>query len=158
MHDLLFAVLSFTPGPFWLILIVAPGVQFAWRCLDVYLLLLSAVFSVQTLPVVQELLPTIASPTLPAIQHLLGSRSGTLAAWNHMILADLWIGRWVCQDAIRHAMPAMVRTAALVVVLFFGPLGLFLYCSYRTFHTGSLWTSDRATRRASNVVRGARGE
>lgn len=48
-----------------------------------------------------------------------------------MILADLWIGRWVCLDAITLGVPAAVRIPLLVVILFFGPLGLALYLSYR---------------------------
>jgi hypothetical protein len=133
MTDLLFRFLSFSPGPFWLILFIIPRNQTAMRCFDGYLYLLAALFAVQTIPVVPELLPAIASPTLPVIQSFLGSATGTVGAWNHMILGDLWIGRWVCHDAIRLEMPAFLRIPVLIVILFFGPLGLFLYLCYRFF-------------------------
>ena len=131
MIELLFKFLSFSPGPFWLILFFIPRNKIGMRCFDAYLFLLSALFAAQTIPVVPDLLPAIASPTLPLIQSFLGSPTGTVGAWNHMILGDLWIGRWVAHDAIRLGMPAFLRIPVLLVILFFGPLGLFLHLIYR---------------------------
>ena len=130
-YDLLFKFLSFSPGPFWLILVFVPQNNIAMRCFDAYIVLLSVLFAVQTIPVVPDLLPAIASPTLAAINGFLGSISGTVGAWNHMILSDLWIGRWVCHDALKLNVSSFFRIPILAIILFFGPLGLCLYLLFR---------------------------
>ena len=127
----LFTFLSYSPGPFWLLLIFVPRNIMAMRCFDAYIFLLSGLFALQTIPLVEELLPAIASPTLGVIQAFLGSERGTVGAWNHMILGDLWIGRWMILDSHRLKLSAFLRIPTLVVIIFFGPLGLFFYLTYR---------------------------
>ena len=78
-----------------------------------------------------QLAPIIAAPTFEAINNFLGSPQGTLGSWNHMILGDLWIGRWVVHDAINSRVPLLMRLPFIGLILFFGPLGLFFYLCYR---------------------------
>lgn len=138
-NELIFQLLSFSPGPFWLILLFAPRHQLAMQAFDLYLFILSALFAVLTIPVVPELLPVIASPTLQSIQAFLATERGTIGVWNHMILGDLWIGRWVVHDACKHNVSAFVRVPILFAVLFFGPLGLFFYLLYRMVVLKKFW-------------------
>lgn len=132
-QHLLFKFLSFSPGPFWLILLFIPLHKKAMIIFDAYLLLLSAIFSILVIPDVSTLLPMIAEPTLEGINSFLGSFKGTLGAWNHMILGDLWIGRWLAYDAIKLNVKGFVRAPFILVILFFGPLGLFFYLLFRMF-------------------------
>ena len=128
---ILFYFLSFSPGPFWLILVFFPQNKWPMLAFDIYLLLLSFLFTALALPQVPQLAPIIASPTFEAINNFLGSPQGTLGSWNHMILGDLWIGRWVVHDAINSRVPLLMRLPFIGLILFFGPLGLFFYLCYR---------------------------
>ena len=127
----LFNLLSFAPGPLWLILLIIPLNTWAMRLFDVCLLAGAILYAVIVLPGVPALIPVIASPTFAAIQAMLGTSEGTLASWNHMILGDLWIGRWVVHDMARLGDSAWLRLPFLITILFFGPLGWAAYLIYR---------------------------
>ena len=127
----LFYLLSFSPGPFWLCLVAFPKNKWAMVAFDVLLFLLSLIFTIITIPEIFYLAPIIASPTFEAINGYLGTPLGTLGSWNHMILSDLWIGRWVVHDAIKNKVSMPVRFPFIVLILFFGPVGLFFYLCYR---------------------------
>ncbi len=52
-----------------------------------------------------------------------------------MVVADLWIGRWVALDALHRRVPFLLRLPILLVTLMFMPLGLATYLVVRTpFH------------------------
>lgn len=131
MYEHVFKFLSFSPGPFWLILAFAPHNKPAMRIFDYYLFLLSGFFAFMTIPLVPELLPIIASPEYPQIKSFLSSDIGILGSWNHMILGDLWIGRWFIHDSLRFGVSPFIRYPILLTIVFFGPLGLFFYLLYR---------------------------
>ncbi len=138
-NELLFTLLSFSPGPFWLILALVPKHKLAMRAFDIYLILLSTVFAMLTIPIIPELLPIIASPKLHLLQQFLSSERGTVGTWNHMILGDLWIGRWVTHDSLQINVPWFIRLPILLVILFFGPVGLFFYIVYRILFMKKIW-------------------
>ena len=87
----LFTFLSYSPGPFWLLIIILPKNRTAMLMVDCFIIFLSAIFAFQTVPVLQELLPLIAKPEFAPISEFLGSDRGIVGSWNHMILSDLWI-------------------------------------------------------------------
>jgi len=127
----LFQLLSFAPGPFWLLILFLPGNRHAMLAVDGFLVLLAGVFTVLTIPVVPDLLPLLAEPEFSSIRAFLGTELGFVGSWNHMILGDLWIGRWVARDSLRGGKPLLVRLLFLPPILFFGPLGAFLYLVFR---------------------------
>ena len=127
----LFYLLSFSPGPFWLCLVAFPKNKWAMVAFDVLLFLLSLIFTIIAIPEILYLAPIIASPTFEAINGYLGTPLGTLGSWNHMILGDLWIGRWVVHDAIKNQVSILLRLPFIGLILFFGPVGLFFYLCYR---------------------------
>lgn len=139
METILFNFLSYSPGPFWLILLLIPAHKIAMRCFDIYLILLTTIFAMLTIPLVPALLPIIAEPTITGIQQFLSTDTGVVGTWNHMILGDLWIGRWTIHDAVKNRTPFLVRLPVLVTILFFGPLGLFLYLIYRMVVLKKIW-------------------
>lgn len=134
-----FQFICFAPGPFWLALFIAPTHKWAMRVFDVFLFLLSLHFTLLTLPAVPDLLPLIAQPKFAEIHAFLSTPIGTLGSWNHMVLADLWIGRWVAQDSLNHPYPLVLRLIFLPVILFFGPMGLCFYLVYRAAFLRQLW-------------------
>lgn len=139
-----FNVMSFAPGPFWLALLFFPDNRWAMRAFDIFLFLLSLHFAILTVPGVPELLPVIANPTLEAIRNFLSTPQGTLGSWNHMILADLWIGRWVARDTLNRKLGVIVRLVFIPVILFFGPLGLCFYLIFRAIAYREIWLEQRA--------------
>ncbi len=127
----LFDFLSFSPGPFWLLILAVPMHRRAMLVFDAYLLLLSTLFVWQTVPVLETLLPLLLQPEFDSMQEFLSSKEGFVGSWNHMILSDLWIGRWIAQDSRRFSRPLMVRLAFLPIILLVGPCGLFCYLIFR---------------------------
>jgi hypothetical protein len=143
MNEILFTFLSFSPGPFWLMLAFVPMHKRAMQAFDIYLVLLSTIFAILTIPLIPELLVGVASPKLSFFQHFLSSERGTVGSWNHMILGDLWIGRWVTHDSIHNNVTWFIRLPILLVILFFGPVGLFFYMIYRILFLKKIWlTAD----------------
>lgn len=94
---------------------------------DVFLILLSLHFTILLLPDVVELFPVIASPTFQNISAFICTPKGILGSWNHMILADLWMGRWMMHDGMKLEIPRWVLSLILFVILFFGSMGVFVY-------------------------------
>lgn len=128
----LFEFLSFSPGLFWFLILLFPKNNRAMLAVDFFLFVLSGIFVFLTLPAVPALLPVIAKPTLASIQAFLATEKGTVGAWNHMILSDLWIGRWVAFDSQNDRYPLVIRLIFIPLIIFFGPMGLFFYILYRT--------------------------
>ena len=129
--EILFKILSFAPGPFWLLILFLPANRYAMLAVDIFLVLLSGLFAFQAFPVLGEILPLLAKPEFGPIREFVSSEKGFVATWNHMILGDLWIGRWVAHDSLRGRAPIIVRLVFIPPILFFGPLGLFLYLVFR---------------------------
>lgn len=129
--ELLFQFLCFAPGPFWLLIIALPKNRNAMLAVDAFLLVLCVLFVVQTVPVLPQLLPLLAKPEFESIRSFLTTKQGFVASWNHMVLGDLWIGRWIAQDTENDTRPLITRLVFIPIVLFFGPLGLFAYLAFR---------------------------
>lgn len=133
METIIFSCLSFAPGPLWLALFFFPTHRTAMKVFDLFLLLASGLFAWMTLPNIPSLVPLIAQPTLEGIQGFLSTQTGTLGAWNHMIIGDLWIGRWIAHDSLKLGARVWVRIFFLLPTLFFGPFGLFFYLLFKIF-------------------------
>lgn len=141
-YEALFNFLSYAPGPFWLCLMICPKNKIAMRAFDVFLFILSVSFTFLTLPEVPTLLPIIASPTFDSIRAVLSTPQGFVGSWNHMILSDLWIGRWIIHDSLSQGVASPLRLAILLITLFFGPVGLCFYLVYRFVFLKKLALTD----------------
>jgi hypothetical protein len=136
-NELLFSLLSYTPGPFWLLILFLPANRKAMLGVDGYLIILSLLFVVQTTPVLDQILAIIFQPTFLEMKLFLGSDAGFLGTWNHMILSDLWIGRWVAHDSLQFDKSLLIRVLIIPVILVLGPFGLFFYLLFRMIKTRS---------------------
>lgn len=56
-----------------------------------------------------------------------------------MIFGDLWIGRWITQDMLKHGWGWVLRVPILLIVVFFGPAGFFVYMLFRSFRLKTLF-------------------
>lgn len=137
-QELLFSILSYIPGPFWLLILLVPQNRKAMLVVDIFLLAMSILFVVQTIPVLGEIMQIIFKPTFPEMKAFLGSDAGFLGSWNHMILSDVWIGRWVAQDSLQFKKSWIIRVLIIPVILIVGPFGLCFYLLFRAIKKKSL--------------------
>ena len=73
---------------------------------------------------------------------MLGTRSGTLAAWGHMVALDLFAGAWIYRQARRLNAPTWLRASALFFTFATGPFGLLIFLVWRLYHKGELLGDD----------------
>lgn len=71
--------------------------------------------------------------SLNGIRDILSTRSGTLAAWAHMLALDLFTGGWIYRQSRQLNAPHWVRLGSLLFTLIMGPLGLLLFLLWRMF-------------------------
>lgn len=65
--------------------------------------------------------------TLDEVAALFRSPGLLLAGWVHYLAFDLFVGRWVVDDALTRAAPKLAVLPCLLLVFMFGPVGLLLY-------------------------------
>ena len=134
-----FYVLSYAGGPLWLALFLRPESKLLMRVFDVALIILTFHFAIITIPSVPKLLPLIASPEFGSLRSFLDTDQGFVGSWNHMIIGDLWIARWVVFDAIKSNVVGWVRFPFVLIIMLFGPLGLGFYFLFRIFYLKRLF-------------------
>jgi hypothetical protein len=49
------------------------------------------------------------------------------AAWTHYLAFDMVVGAWMARDSMRHQIPWLLRTPALVLTFLAGPVGFLVY-------------------------------
>jgi hypothetical protein len=133
MTGTLFTLTFAAAAPFWGLMILLPRWSWTARIIGSPLIVLPAVaiYAVLVVPMVGEVLPVVASPTLDGIRDLLGTADGAAAAWAHMIAFDLFVGRWAWLDSRTRGMPAWVMAPVLLLTILLGPLGLLAYLALR---------------------------
>ncbi len=129
--QILFTALSYAPGPFWILILLFPTNRRAMLAVDLFLILLSVLFTFQSVPVIPQLFPLILKPEFTPLYEFLTTPQAFVASWNHFILSDLWIGRWVAQDTEQGPRPLLVRLIVIPLILLFGPTGLCCYLIWR---------------------------
>ena len=74
--------------------------------------------------------------SLEGLRPMLGTRSGTLAAWGHMLALDLFTGAWIYRQSRRLQAPAWLRVLALFFTFATGPFGLLIFLLWRLLYRG----------------------
>ncbi|MGI9176622.1 MAG: ABA4-like family protein [Pirellulales bacterium] len=49
------------------------------------------------------------------------------AAWTHYLVFDMVVGAWIARDSVKLDMPWAIRTVALVLTFFAGPVGFLIH-------------------------------
>jgi Domain of unknown function (DUF4281) len=133
--EIFFALSVFLVAPLWLLMIGLPGLALTRRILSSPLVLLPLPVLYATLLVVDWplLLYLIEHPTLVGLAVALGSPSGALIAWVHLLAIDLFVGRWIYLDSRDREIPSLAVVPILWLALLLGPVGLMLYLIVRSF-------------------------
>lgn len=113
--------------PLWFGLLFFPTKRWVPKAIDIFLFVAAILFTVNLLPGVREAFPIILKPTLENVGAMLSQPAGTLGSWTHFVMADLWVGRFITQDARAHGISRWFTTPILVLTLLFGPVGLLAY-------------------------------
>lgn len=128
----LFALSNFLILPFWAGMILAPAADVTRRLLKGHWIFvaLAVLYGTLVLPKALDLLPLLVDPDLDQIRGLLGSPWGAAAAWLHFLTFDLFVGRWIWQDALAAGRSRWGLRFVLFWTLMLGPLGLLLYLAW----------------------------
>ena len=73
---------------------------------------------------------------------ILAVESFLLAFWLHFIALNLFLGSWVSRDGVKYSIPKSVVSVPLILIYFFGPLGLVIYWMVRIFYSKKLGFHD----------------
>ncbi|MGC5031053.1 ABA4-like family protein [Micromonospora sp. DT229] len=133
MTEVLFTLTFAVAAPFWALMILAPKWSVTARIIASPLVVIPGVviYALLVLPALGQVLPAVASPTLEGVRGLLGEPDGAAAGWAHMIVFDLFVGRWAWLDSRKRGVPSLVMAPVLVLTILLGPLGLAAYLALR---------------------------
>jgi hypothetical protein len=70
--------------------------------------------------------------SLGAVQILFSSSGILLAGWTHYLAFDLFVGRWMVDDATSDGRSRIPLILALPATFLFGPVGVLLYLAGRS--------------------------
>jgi hypothetical protein len=142
--DYFFKYLNLFSLPVWLAMLLLPGHPLTGR-----LSRSTTLFSLAGLNYVIALLialkqgvlkPSTLSDfnSLEGLRSILGTRSGTLAAWGHMLALDLFTGAWIYRQSRRIQAPTWLRITALFFTFVTGPFGLLIFLLWRLLYQRDL--------------------
>lgn len=130
--SILFQVANLLPLPIWLLWIVAPRSQAARRlarCTWPWAALAALYTGVVLYALTRQGLDPGGFGSLAGVMRLFASPWVALAGWVHYLCFDLFVARWIMNDApdAGHRLAPI-----LVLTLLFGPAGLLCYLAFRS--------------------------
>lgn len=122
------------PLPFWLLMILLPDWHWTRRVMASPLVAAppAVVYVALMAPRLGKVAPAIRNPTLPSVATLLSTPDGATVAWLHMMMADLFVGRWIYLDARGRGLGPRLTSPLLVLAMVFSPAALLLYLAVRS--------------------------
>lgn len=122
------------PLPFWVLMILFPNRRLTRRLLASPLVAAppAAVYAALLAPRLGMVAPAIRTPTLFGVSSLLATPDGATLAWLHMMMADLFVGRWIYLDARERGLDPRLTSPLLAVAMVFSPVGLLLHLAFRS--------------------------
>jgi hypothetical protein len=128
---LIFRVVNVLPLPIWLLWMAAPRSQLARtvaRSVWPWVILAGAYLVFLAVAIGGSGFDPSAFGSLDGVMHLFTSRWATLAGWTHYLCFDLFVARWIMNDAPD---AGYWLTPILFLTLMFGPIGLLCYLAVR---------------------------
>jgi len=127
----LFQIVNVLPMPIWLLWMAAPSSRLSRtvaRSIWPWVLLAAAYLAFIAIAIAQDGLGPRAFGSLEGVMRLFDSRWATLAGWTHYLCFDLFVARWIMNDAPD---AGYWLTPILFLTLMFGPVGLLCYLTVR---------------------------
>jgi hypothetical protein len=141
--NLFFRYLSVFPLPLWVAMMVAPRHPLTERLSrSSTIFIIAALHYIAAMVMImfkhrEEDITVQNFTSLESVNRLMATRSGTLAAWAHMLVLDLFTGAWIYRECRRLDAPAWVRIPSLFSTLMAGPSGLLVFLTWRLVATRS---------------------
>ncbi len=126
-----FQVMNVLPLPVWIVWLAAPASSLARtlaRSLWPWAILAGAYTVLLLVALATSGLDPRAFGTLDGVMHLFDARWTTVAGWTHYLCFDLFVARWIMNDAPD---AGYWLTPILLLTLMFGPAGLLCYLAVR---------------------------
>ena len=126
-----FQVVNVLPLPIWLVWMAAPSSRLSRtlaRSVWPWVILAAAYLVFLTTAILQQGFSPASFGSLAGVMALFDSRWGTLAGWTHYLCFDLFVARWIMNDAPD---AGYWLTPILFLTLMFGPVGLLCYLAVR---------------------------
>jgi len=132
---LLFHFSALSVLPFWAAMIFFPHARLTARLVASPWIVLPAALCYLALvaPHARELVAVFAAPSPESLASVMGQPWAASMYWAYAGAFDLFVGRWIHLDAKERGIHRLLVTPALVVCIFFGPLGFALYALVRLF-------------------------
>jgi len=128
----LFRVVNVLPLPIWLVWMAVPSSQVSRtlaRSVWPWVVLASAYVAFIAIAIGSAAgFDPRAYASLEGVMRLFDSRWATLAGWTHYLCFDLFVARWIMNDAPD---AGYWLTPILFLTLMFGPVGLLCYLAVR---------------------------
>lgn len=137
MTSRLFDLTFLVAAPFWALMILAPRWRITQTIIASPLICVPPllIYAALVLPDFATVWSAVTSPTLPAVQTLLGTSAGAAAGWAHFIGFDLFLGRWIYQDSRSRGIHPLLISPLLVFTILLAPLGVLIYLLIRSVRT-----------------------
>jgi hypothetical protein len=138
----LFLVMSGLSGVGWLLIVFGPCRKSADKVVTgVIVALLAAAYGTFNFAHLGEVGGPTAFFSYEGAQRVFANPGLQLAAWAHILAADLVAGVWMLHNARRHRIRHLVMIPVYLVTIVLGPLGVLLYLVVRTGKTLN-WFAD----------------
>ena len=69
--------------------------------------------------------------TIEGVRGLFATDAGVTLGWIHYLAFDLFVGQWIAKDADHKMVSRIAQAPILILTLFAGPLGLFVWMVVR---------------------------
>jgi len=126
-----FQIVNVLPLPIWLVWMAAPSSRLSRtlaRAIWPWVILAAAYLVFLTVAILQQGLSPASFGSLDGVMSLFDSRWGTVAGWTHYLCFDLFVARWIMNDAPD---AGYWLSPILFLTLMFGPVGLLCYLAVR---------------------------
>ena len=122
--DLIFNGANLFVLPFWALIIFLPNWKVTRKIMESFIpfILLVAVYLYLLISsLTPESIAALSSSTLSDIAKFFGEESGAATGWVHLLVMDLFVGRWIYWEGQR---TGVWTSHSIILCLFAGPLGL----------------------------------
>lgn len=136
MTATLFQLSFLAAAPFWALMILAPTWSVTRRIAASPLIVLPslAVCLVLIVPLLGDLWPVVANPTLDGLRAYVADPRALAGLWAQIIAWDLLVGRWVYLDSRERNVNPWLMAPLMVGTVLLSPLFLLVYLLVRLAH------------------------
>jgi len=134
--------------PLWVLLIFIPSSRFTGFFLNSIILplilLTIYIYVIYKAILLNEFMFDffILYASLDNLYSLFSTDSFLLIFWLHFTTLNLFVGSWISRDGVKYNIPRRAVSVPLILIYFFGPIGLVFYWLVRVFYAKKIALHD----------------